>query len=98
PPLWLASANVGVSSLISLPVAGSSSLSLIPRPERPEREKSAAVSEIDAKWVDSVEVVASGRLENQAPVLPAFARFRRVERRVGHQADGARVAAEAREA
>src|SRR5581483_6810685 len=61
-------------------------------------EIGAAVREIDAEGVDRVEVVARVRLEDEALIGPAFARLGGIEGGIGHQADRARVLAEARQA
>src|ERR1700677_4064722 len=67
-------------------------------PERAEGEEGAPVRRIDAEGVDGVEVVAIPRHQSETLILPAIAGLERIERRVGHEPDGARVVAEARQA
>ena len=88
----------GASGLMSLPVSGIEPAQLDPGPEGAEGEVSAPIRHIDAERVDGVEIVAIFRHEHEALIPPPLARLCRIEGRVGHEPDGARVMSEARQA
>ena len=67
-------------------------------PEGAKGEIGAPVRRIDAERIDGVEIVAVLRHQDEALILPAFAGLERIEGRIGHEADGARVTPEARQA
>ena len=69
-----------------------------PGPEGAEGEVGAPVRRIDAERVDGVEIVAIFRHQDEALILPPLAGLERIEGRIGHEPDGARVMPEARQA